>query len=576
MTSSKTTVVGIDLGTTYSLVSVLQNGQARVLPNALDEILTPSAVSVDADGTVYVGAAARARATTHPESTALAFKRDMGTDRVFKLAGKEFSPQDLSALVLRELKRDAEHALGYEIEEAVITVPAYFGEAQRQATRDAGAIAGLRVDRIINEPTAAALAYGLHSRNREMRCVVLDLGGGTFDVTVLEIIEGVIEIQASSGDAHLGGEDFVDALAALVVKRTKESKQISLDKNPVCIARVREACENAKKRLTDSEETRVVASGLVAGDTTFDLDFPITRADAEEVWIPLLDRLKSPITRALRDAKVEVSQIDEVLLVGGSTRMPCISRLATQIFGRLPLRTLPADEAVALGAAVQAALKSNDAAVEDMVVTDVAPFSMGVASATIVGGHVLDGIYDPILERGTVIPASRSKTFNTLSNNQTVILLKIYQGEHAEVKNNQKLGEYKISNLPPAPAGQTMIDVRFTYDLNGLLEVETTVMGTNRKETLVIEKTPGRLTKEEIEKARAAMKTIKFHPRDALPNVTALARADALYAELSGSAREILGQRLLAFRAALEMQDHDAIAHTRAELVQLTATLKRV
>ncbi len=575
MTSKKTVVVGIDLGTTYSLVSVMEQGHSRVLANALGEVLTPSAVSVDNDGNVLVGAPARARATTHPNETALAFKRDMGTDRAYALGPRTFSPQELSALVLRELKRDAEHALGHEIEEAVITVPAYFGEAQRQATRDAGAIAGLRVERIINEPTAAALAYGLHARDREVRCVVLDLGGGTFDVTMLEIIEGVIEIQSSSGDARLGGEDFVDSLTALIVQRARERDHIDLAKTSIALARVRDACEQAKRRLTDASETRVVAPGLTVGEIAYDLDIALSRDEAEETWLPLMERMRAPITRALRDANVSVDKIDEVLLVGGATRMPCVSRLAAQIFGRLPLRTLPADEAIALGAAVQAALKSQDEAVSDMIVTDVAPFTMGVGSAAIIGGHVMEGIYDPILERGTVIPASRSKSFTTLADNQRKIVLKIYQGEHAEVKNNTKLGEYTIDNLPPKPAGHVNINVRFTYDLNGLLEVETTLVGTDRRQILVIEKTPGRMDKADIDKAREAMKTIKFHPREALPNVTALNRADALYMELSGNARQMLGMALTEFRAALETEETPLIDGARLQLVQLTASLKR-
>ncbi len=548
--SEKSVIVGIDLGTTFSLVATMRDGKPVVLPNALGELLTPSAVSVEDDGRILVGAPARARATTHPTRTALAFKRDMGTDRVYDLGLKRMTPQDLSALVLGTLKRDAEAALGCAVEEAVVTVPAYFGDLQRHATRDAGAIAGLKVERIINEPTAAAMAYGLHERHREIRAVVLDLGGGTFDVTVLEIIEGVIEIQASAGDARLGGEDFDAALAERVAERVRAEQRLDLRNDARAWARLRSACEGAKKRLTDSEVTRIALPGLpVDGGRTIDLETNLTRDDAESHWAPLLDRMRSPILRALRDASVGPDKIDEVLLVGGSTRMPCVARLAAQIFGKLPLRKLPPDEAIAMGAAVQAALKGGDEAIDDVVVTDVAPFTMGIETSTQLGESHVGGVFAPILERGTVIPASREKSFTTIAELQTQIRVQVYQGEHSLCRDNQKLGEYVVSGLPRGPAGKESIDVRFTYDLNGILEVETTIASTGKKASMVIEKTPGRLTDAQIEEARKAMTRLKFHPREALPNTTALTRADALYVELSGPARETSRSRDRAPRA---------------------------
>ena len=574
--SEKGLIVGIDLGTTFSLVATMSGGKPTVLPNGIGELLTASAVSLADDGTVLVGAPARARATTHPTRTALAFKRDMGTDRVYDLGLKKLTPQELSALVLGTLKRDAEAALGRAVEEAVVTVPAYFGDLQRQATRDAGAIAGLKVERIINEPTAAAMAYGLHERSRELRAVVLDLGGGTFDVTVLEIIEGVIEIQASAGDARLGGEDFDTALAERIAQRIQSEQRLDLRADPRAWARVKEACEAAKKRLSDGPETGIALPDVPVGaGRAIHVEAKLSRDDAEAQWAPLLERMRVPILRALRDASLGPEKIDEVLLVGGSTRMPCVARLAAQIFGKLPLRKLPPDEAIAMGAAVQAALKGGDKAIDDVVVTDVAPFTMGIETSTKLGESRVGGVFAPILERGKVIPASRVKQFATASDFQTEIRVQVYQGEHSLCRDNQKLGEYVVKGLKSAPEGQESVDIRFTYDLNGILEVETTVHSTGQKASMVLEKTPGRLTEEQIEKARKEMARFKFHPRDALPNTTALARGDALYVELSGAERENLGHAIALLRAALEAQDEARIVPLREQLVQLTAAYKR-
>jgi len=561
-------IVGIDLGTTYSLVSVMRDDGPVVLPNALGSRLTPSAVSLLENGEVVVGAAARARAVTHPERTALVWKRDMGTDREWRVGERSFSPQELSALVLRSLKADAEAALGQSIDEAVITVPAYFDEAQRRATRDAGAIAGLRVDRIINEPTAAALAYGLHERHRELRAVVLDLGGGTFDVTVLEIIEGVIEIQSSAGDVRLGGEDFVEALALGIAAKSGLAVE-ALRGHPMSWARVLAACEDAKRELSAADEARILLPGLAVDRGTRDLEVTISRAEAESLWEPIIDRLRGPTMRALRDARLRPADVSEVLLVGGATRMPCVLRYAAQLFDRVPDRRLSPDEAVAMGAAIQAALKQGHAAVDDVVITDVAPFTLGIAVATQFGRQVVRGVFAPILERGTVIPASRVQTFRTMADDQREILVEVFQGEHASCEKNRKLGQYSLRNLPSGPAGSQGVDVRFSYDLSGLLEVEMTVLATGRKETLVVEQTPGRLTSQQIADTRKAFERIKFHPREALPNTTALARADALYVDLVGEVRETLAQAIAQFRAALDTQDPSSIERCRAQLIDV-------
>ncbi|HEY3499854.1 MAG TPA: Hsp70 family protein [Polyangiaceae bacterium] len=559
--------VGIDLGTTYSLVAVVVDGEPRVLPNAVGELLTPSAVFCDSDGSVLVGAAARARAATHPERTALSFKRDMGNARQIELGGRTFSPEELSALVLGELKRDAESALGQSVTEAVVTVPAYFGDLQRRATRDACELAGLHVERIINEPTAAALAYGLHHRDQELRAVVLDLGGGTFDVTVLEIMEGVIEIQASSGDTRLGGDDFADAIFDRCVAHLRE-RGVELS-GAVARARLREAAELAKRRLSSHERTQVVVPGLPSSRGAIDFELELTRAEAEELFRPLLVRIAAPVDRALRDAGQRPDQIDEVLLVGGATRMPCIGRLAAQIFGRLPQRKLPPDEAVALGAALQAALKAGDAAVADVVATDVAPFSLGIAAAQTLGEAVVHDIFSPIIERGTVLPASRVERFVTMMDGQKEIKIEVYQGEHSHCSMNRRIGEFLLRGIPPKPAGEQGIDVRFSYDMNGVLDVDATILSSGKGTTFTIERAPGRLSKSELQEARKRLSRLKFHPREALPNVTALSRADALYADLVGDARTRLGVRLAAFRAALESQNPARIEAHREALVAL-------
>jgi len=560
-------LVGIDLGTTNSLVATFSGGRPLVLPNALGSRLTPSAVSVDGDD-VLVGAAAYARHATHPNDTALVFKRDMGADVKRTLGRRSFTPQELSSMVLSSLVHDAEEALGVKVVEAVVTVPAYFGERQRQATRDAAAIAGLHVERIINEPTAAAMAYGLHELDRELKTVVLDLGGGTFDVTVLEIMEGVIEIQSSAGDARLGGEDFALSLAALASEKLKVSEGHA-PSSDTALARLREACERAKCRLSDADETSLSMPALELGGRATDVELTITRAEAEAAWAPLLARCRHPILRALNDAHLNAADVDEVILVGGATRMPSFVRLAAELFGRLPRRDLPVDEVVAMGAAVQAALKAGDAAVADVVVTDVAPFSMGIETSTVLGSRIVSGLFTPILERGTTIPASRMKGFSTVEDGQRRIEIRVFQGEHSLCRDNTLLGRYTVTDLPSKPRGEASVEVRFTYDMNGILEVELSVQGTERREHLVIEERPGKLTKEQLQRAREAMARLKFHPRDSLPNRTALARADALYVELTGLAREDIGAALGMFRAALEAQDVEMIELMRGRILQM-------
>jgi molecular chaperone HscC len=569
-------IVGIDLGTTYSLVGILRAGRPTLLPAPEGKLLTPSAVSLDDAGELLVGEAAQARALTHPQRTAVNFKRDMGTDARYRLGHLSMSATELSAAVLSSLKRDAEAALGEPVTQAVITVPAYFGDLQRQATRDAATLAGLEVRRIVNEPTAAALAYGLHQLDRELRAVVLDLGGGTFDVTVLEIIEGVIEIQASAGDARLGGEDFAAALVDLVVERiaAEHGQRPDID-DPHTRARLVAACERAKRRLTTSVDTLVPLPGFPLGGVLRDLEPRVTRAEAEQCWRPLLERIRGPITRALADAKLRADDIHEVLLVGGATRMPCIVELAARTFGRMPHRDLPPDEAVALGAAIQAALVADDEAVEDLVVTDIAPFTMGVETSARTGARHIEGMFSPVLERGTVIPASRVERFYPLYDQQTGIELSIYQGEHSLTRHNTFLGELYVPLPRSGTSEDKGIDVRFTYDLNGILEVDVIVGATGERKSLVIEQRPGALTPAQLEQARAAMQALKFHPRESLPNRTTLARAEALHVQLRGALRAELRDSIHRFEAALESQQPELIEPTRERLQAMIEALSR-
>ena len=335
-------------------------------------------------------------------------------------------------------------------------------------------------------------------------------------------------------------------------------------------ARVHAAAESAKKRLSENASTGVALVDLPLGRRRLpQFETTISREDAEEAWAPLLTRLHSPIARALRDASLSASRIDEVLLVGGATRMPCVVRLVAQVFGKLPLRVLPPDEAVAMGAAVQAALKSGNAAVEDLVATDVAPFTLGIEASSSFAGERVEGVFSPILERGTVIPASRVQRYVTVADWQKTIRVRVYQGEHSLCRDNQKLGEYEVTGIRSAAAGEESVDVRFTYDLNGMLEVETTIVSTKKTETMVIERSPGRLSPAQVKAARSAMVRLKFHPRDALPNTTALARAEALFVELSGAPRERLGAAMAAFRAILEGQEPDEIERGRQSLVRV-------
>jgi molecular chaperone HscC len=556
-------ILGIDLGTTHSAAGVFRDGAAVLIPNAHGDLLTPSAVSLDDEGHTLVGLAARERAGTHAEATALAFKRWMGTDKLITLRSgqheKRLRPEELSALVLGAIKADAEAFLGETITEAVITVPAYFNEAQRRATRTAGELAGLKVERLLNEPTAAGLAYGLQARPEHSSFLIFDLGGGTFDVSVLEYFDGVVEVRASAGDTRLGGEDFSRAIAQLFAQRcdtlNPEQRQAWLDAGAWW-----RMAEQAKRDLGERDSAQLRSNW--AGQT---LQAEINRADFEAAAQELLQRLRRPIERALADAQLDVAGLAEVVLVGGATRMPMVRQLVTRLFQRLPLRTLDPDLAIAMGAAVQAGLKARDAALDDVVLTDVMPYSLGIVTATTVNGRILTDRFSPIIERNTPVPVSRVQHYQTIADGQRQILVDVRQGESPVGSENLSLGKLDIP-VQPAAAGNVGVEVRFTYDANGLLEVEARETPGGQRHELIVQGTGTRLSESEIAAARARLQALKRHPRDEHDNRYQLERAKRLFEDRLGTDRQIIQDWLAAFEVALESQDPRHIRQARHAL----------
>ena len=561
-------IVGIDLGTTNSLVSVWKDGRAHLIANGLGEFLTPSCVSLDGDGSVLVGAAARERLQTHPDRSAALFKRYMGSNKTLRLGKREFRPEELSAFILKSLKADAEAFLGEPVTEAIVTVPAYFSDAQRKATRAAGQLAGLKVERLLNEPTAAALAYGIHQRDAEARFLVFDLGGGTFDVSILQLYDGVMEVRASAGDNFLGGEDFVHALMELFLRRLALPESTRQD--DAFMQRLAAQAEAAKRALS----TRPVARMRVRhGEQEHALD--IDEAQLEEAARPLLARLRAPVERALRDANVRSSELDNVVLAGGATRMPLVRRLATTMFGRFPSIDINPDEVVALGAAVQAGLKMRDAALSEVVMTDVAPYSLGVeVSIRLDPRETSAGHFDPVIERNSAVPISRVKQYVPMNPSSRTIDLKIYQGEARLVRDNIHLGNLHVP-LPEGRESERTVDVRFTYDVNGLLQVEATVTKTGMSYGVVIEGNPGVLTQAEIETRLRDLAQLKVHPRDQVENRTLLARAERLFEQSRADERAWLGQQIRTFERILATQDERRVRPAQRDFRSLLDRLER-
>jgi molecular chaperone HscC len=558
-------VIGIDLGTTNSAAAFLGPDGPQIIPNALGGRLTPSVVGVDEGGAVLVGAAARELQVLRPERCASLFKRHMGTDHAVALAGRTFGPEELSGLVLRSLKADADAFFGNPVTRAVVTVPAYFNDRQRKATLAAGKIAGLSVERILNEPTAAAIAYGFHDAGEDKKLLVFDLGGGTFDVSVVELFEGALEVKASAGESALGGEDFTRAVAARLLEGQGVGFERAEVRTPGKVSRLLQQCERAKCALSREES---VAVRIPDDDGEFgpnSAEVAVTRDQLEKWVTPMLARIELPVRRVMGDAKLTRDQLDEVILVGGATRMPLVVRRVAELLGRDPRRRLNPDEVVALGAAVQAGLVGRSAAVEDLVVTDVAPFTLGVEVGKQFGGEFREGYFDPVIDRNTTIPVSRVKRYSTVHPNQTAIVVRVRQGESRKAEDNLLLGEFEVKGIPPGPAGQG-VDVRFTYDLNGVLEVEATVVATRKTVTHVIARHAKGMTEEQIGRAVRDMAKLKTHPRDEEANRFLLLRAERVYKELPADLRQALGVLLDGFEAALESRDREAVAGNREAL----------
>ncbi|VVN69993.1 Chaperone protein HscC [Pseudomonas fluorescens] len=544
-------LLGIDLGTTNSLIAVWHDGQARLIPNALGDVLTPSVVSLDEDDTILVGKAARARLTTHPERSAAAFKRFMGSDKQIELGSRQFSPEELSALVLGSLKQDAEAFLGHPVSEAVISVPAYFSDEQRKRTLFAAELAGLSVTRLINEPTAAAMAYGLHEQKFE-RTLIFDLGGGTFDVTVLEYALPLIEVHASTGDNFLGGEDFTAALLQACLKAWQLTPSMV---DAQGMASLGDALEQLKCKL--GEGTQHLS--WRHADKTF--EWSLDEAAAVKIWEPLLGRLRAPIEQALRDARLKPRDLDSLVLVGGATRMPAVQQMVATLFGRLPYRHLDPDTIVALGAATQAACKARDGAVEELILTDVCPYTLGIETMR---GKGIEGAFSPIIERNTIIPTSRVERYYTTHPRQEKIRIAVYQGERPWVRDNILIDAFDVTLMPTEHIQQ--LDVRFSYDINGLLEVDVTLLETGARYSHSIDRSPTGLDEQARQNSHERLAALKVHPRDALPNRTLLARLERAWMQSLGTERERIAEWLHSFTTVLGGQQSSEIASHRSQL----------
>lgn len=554
-------IIGIDLGTTNSLVACFKNDEPVVIKNVYGETLTPSVVSIDENGEVFVGKIAKERQITHPNSTVSLFKRSMGTKKEYNLGDKKFLPEELSSFIIRSLKKDAELFLGEDVTEAVISVPAYFNDTQRRATKRAGELAGLKVERIINEPTAAAIAYGLHEKNSNTKFLVFDLGGGTFDISVLELYKNIMEVRAVAGDNYLGGEDFTKVLMEIFAYRNDidlnelDSKTYNL---------LRKKCEVAKRGFSKERSCEI---SITINDKELVSD--ISSTEFEKDCELLLAKLRRPIERALSDAAIKLKEVDTIVLVGGGTKLPLIRSFVGKLFGRLPATNINPDEVVAMGAAIQAAMKKRDKAIKEIVLTDVCPYTLGTnTSVRKSGGYYESGHFFPIIERNTIIPISRVERLYTVRDNQKKISVEILQGESRLAKENILLGELTVP-VPPAKGGEQAIDVRYTYDINGILEVEVTVVATGIKKTMVIEKNPGYMSKEEVEKRLEELKEIKIHPREKEENKHLIARGERLYEESIGLARTYISEGLSRFEDALDRQDEREIVQAYEELKKL-------
>ncbi len=547
-------IIGIDLGTTNSLAAVWRNGKSELIPNASGDYLTPSVVSIDADGSILVGQAARDRLVSHPEQTAARFKRYMGTKKIFHLGSHTFTAEELSALVLRRLREDAECYLGEPVTEAVISVPAYFAEPQRAATKRAGALAGLFVERLVNEPSAAALSGHLMDGNEDMVSLVFDLGGGTLDVSLVERFENVVSVTAVSGDNHLGGSDFDTRIA----RGFCEENKISFDDLPLHRQEIliRQA-EQCKQALTTQEPViMAIDDGTVSASLLLTHEWVIRKCS------PLFRRMLAPIRTVFRDAQMSLDELSELVLVGGSSHMPSVRRYIAQAIGQEPEPNSRPDTAIALGTAICAAMKARNPDIRQLILTDVCPFTLGIARYNEVDTR--RDLMSPIIERNSVLPTSKEGTYYTVHDGQTEIEIRIYQGENMYCEENTLLGKLSIC-VPAAPRGQQSIRIRFTYDINGLLEVEA-INQNQEHAQLVLQNQE--LTEQQVQHKLKELSALKLHPRDQEKPRALLARAERLYTMTVGALREQIERMLLWYDAQLNGQETIRIAKASRQMEQ--------
>jgi molecular chaperone DnaK len=576
-------IIGIDLGTTNSGAAVVIGGRPVIIPSS--EGLTPygkyfpSYVAITRDGQLLVGEPARRQAVMNPEGTVTGWKRKMGTDYKYVLHGKEFTPQQLSAFLLQKIKRDAEAFLGEPVKKAVITVPAYFNDNQRQATKDAATIAGLEVVRLINEPTAAALAYGLDKLEQELRILVFDLGGGTLDVTIMEMGQGVFEVKATSGDTQLGGRDMDEVLTRYVVEEFRKQTGIDLTRDQQAMIRVREAVEKAKIELSSVYETEINLP-FIAYDSSGPkhLQMTLTRAKLEELVRPVVERCRGPIMQALQDAKMGPEDIDKIILIGGPTRMPIIREFLKEVLGKEPERGVDPMEAVAIGAAIQGAIISGELTGKDIVLLDVTPLTLGV--------EVLGGLVEPIIERNTTIPVRKSKVFTTASDFQTSVVVHVVQGERPLAKDNNSLGQLILDGIPPAPRGVPRIEVTFDINADGILTVIAKDLGTDKQvEAKIV--APHRLTKEQIERMIREAQEYAEQDRRRKELIETRNEAESLIYSVEKAVREYgdripsdlkerIGKAVDALKEAMKGEDAGKIKEKMEELKRVSQEIGRI
>ena len=549
-------IIGIDLGTTNSCVAVMEGGKPTVIANAEGARTTPSVVAFTKNNERLVGEPAKRQAVTNADNTISSIKRDMGTDHGRTINGKKYSPQQISAFILQKLKADAESYLGEKVTEAVITVPAYFNDAQRQATKDAGKIAGLEVKRIINEPTAAALAYGLNNE-KDQKIMVYDLGGGTFDVSIIDIGDGVIEVKATNGDTHLGGDDFDQKIIDWMVREFKAKEGVDLSKDKMAMQRLKEAAEKAKKELSSAVSTNINLPFITAtaeGPKHFDMD--LSRSKFEELISDLVEKTAIPVQNAMRDAGLNNSDLSMVLLVGGSTRIPCVQEKVKQLTGKEPSKTLNPDECVALGASIQGGTLSGDKdAGTDILLLDVTPLTLSI--------ETMGGIATPLIERNTTIPTRKSQVFSTAADNQPAVDINVLQGERKFARDNKSLGQFRLDGIPPAMRGVPQIEVTFDIDANGIVNVSAKDLGTGKEQHITI--TAGsNMSDEEIE--RAVKEAAQYEAEDRK-------RKEAV--EARNEADSIVFQTEKAMKEAGDKIDGAVKGTVEADIADLKAILER-